>query len=580
MTVPGPATQINLADCSPVFGPGGIKPAGLSRSAACLSLELAVTSYSMNTDPWRDAGWRDFSILADNDLLTGSALNGPAASPLEELSRGVRQKLTHMRLTMRDPVTQYLGFKRQQDENAGACKAVVMARPCGTYIVIGIGFKGTGKRLFDWIPNLRITPADGYHGGFAQVAGQFAEACGRIEFPETARELGLSRLTLSEILTYMRIPSSPFRLWVCGHSQGAAVAQVFIDRLVQSGIAAQNVSGFGFASPSVTVEHRRNARQLPMNHILNADDLIPRVGFTGHLGQCWLFVPDDRERAELYGNEWNSPCFREVLEVYRRAEDTDDVLVMGMAALDLIGVQSSDTLYRVLSAAEQVPLLSDWLKPTADITMPVVNGLAGKLREQYRTVTGGREVPQEQLDAYRGRFGDLAARYGMTNWAMAALRAAALPHRMYAADMGKGTVRTAYQYIVTGHTEELIGTADPVGVYPRPAEPDRRTETAEKTQKTDKTEQTAKLNGTLKQPASGFLPPLRRFAPPGPGLPEKGKVRLTLPKKPANFVSLRPVSPISAARIEKKTQKTTPAPETPAADLTDQPSGSIPDKQE
>ena len=93
---------------------------------------------------------------------------------------------------------------------------------------------------------------------------------------------------------------------------------------------------------------------------------------------------------------------------------------------------------------------------------------------------------------------------------MAALRAAALPHRMYSADMGKGTIRTAYQYIVTGHTDELIGTADPVGVYPRPAEPGgQRAEQTEKTEKTEKTVKTVK---------TGALPGREMFiwsTPPG-----------------------------------------------------------------
>ena len=52
MSIPGTATQINLEDTSPVFTPSGEKPEGLSRSAACLSLELAMTSYSMNIAPW------------------------------------------------------------------------------------------------------------------------------------------------------------------------------------------------------------------------------------------------------------------------------------------------------------------------------------------------------------------------------------------------------------------------------------------------------------------------------------------------------------------------------------------------
>ncbi len=527
MSIPGPATQIDLEDSSSVFGPAGEKPEGLTRSAACLSLELATVSYSLNTDPWQKAGWRDFSILADNDLLTGSALNGPAASPLEELSRGVRQTLTQMRLTMRDPVTQYLGFKRQQEENSSACKAVVFSRPCGSYVLIGISFKGTGKRLFDWIPNMRIRAEDGYHGGFSRIAGQFMEACSRIEFPETAKDLGLARLTLMDILAYMRNPSAPFRLWISGHSQGAAVMQVFIDRLVHSGVPKELISGVGFASPSVTENHRPDAGRLPIIHILNADDLIPRIGFTGHLGQCYLFVPDSREREELYRAEWNSPCFKEVLEYYRQAEDTDDALVLCLAALEMVGGQSSDTLHRVVSAADQLSILPDWLKPETEITIPGVKSLAGQIREQYGAVTGGKEVPEEELAAARARFGDMAARYGMTTWMMAAMRGITLPHRMY----GNGREETAYKYIVTKHADELVLTDDP-------AAPDRAHHLTEDGGGTRRTSRLA-APGTM--PAPAVFRRVYRPAVPGAvrrtGTPGKGKIRLTLPEGPEHIAS-------------------------------------------
>ena len=517
MNIPGPITQINLADISPIFGADGKKPEGLSRSAACLSLELATAAYSMDTAPWQSAGWRDFSILADSDLLTGSALNGPATSPLEGLSRGVRQTLTHMRVTMRDPVTQYLGFKRQQDENASACKSVVMARRCGAQTVIAISFKGTGKRLFDWIPNLRIRPENGYHGGFAQLASQFLAACGRIDFPETAREMGLPKLTLALVLTYMRSPSSPFRLWICGHSQGSAVAQIFIDYLVKSGVSRECVSGFGFASPTVTEEPRQDAWKMPMKHILNADDVVPRVGFTDHLGSCYLFVPDDGNRAELYGGDWDSPCFREMLSFYREVDDTDDALLTAMAALDLIGDQSSESLRRFLSGTEALSFLPEWAKLDADITIPGVNALARQLRDQYRTVTGLEDFPQEELAAARARFGDMEARYGLTNWFSTLLRAVTLPHRMYGIP-AKGEDKTAYQYIVIGHSDELVqadhalGTGGfrhvmkPVGLTVEPVK-------------------------TGKAPAVSLRHQIRRPAVPGPARPasDRPAVRLTLP---------------------------------------------------
>ena len=458
MSVPGVLTGVDLEDSSPVFSASGQRPEALTREAACLSLELSATAYSMHIAPWQNAGWRDFSILADDDLLTGGALNG-STSAVGGLTRDVMQTLTHMRVTMRGPVTQYLGFKRYADENASACKAVVMSRRAGGRILIAIGFMGTGKRLFDWIPNLRIRPENGYHGGFFQLTEQFFSAAGKIEFPEAAKEMGLPRLTLANVLIYMKTPSSPFRLWVSGHSQGAAVMQVLIDRLVDSGVAENLISGVGFASPSVTEQVRRDGWKLPIRHVLNADDVIPRVGFRGHLGISYFFMPDRQQREEMYRSEWDSPCFQEILRFYRQAEDTGDVLMMSMAALELLRGQSADTVRRLQTAVEQLPAFQDRQRGGSEWTIPVLDGLTAQLREQYIAFSGGADVPEEKLAGIRFRFEEMASQYGLTAWLNAAFRGVTLPHKLYM-DPDKGESPASYQYIVMKQADALIPVPD------------------------------------------------------------------------------------------------------------------------
>ena len=457
MAILGTATKVSLDDSSPLFSVAEHRPE-VARAAACLSLELANTAYSMDIAPWQKAGWRDFSLLADDGLLTGSMLNGPA-SPLGDLTRGVMQTLTRLRVNMQDPVTQYLGFKRHQDENANASKAVVVSRRRGTTYLVGIGFMGTGKRLFDWIPNLRFRPDNGYHGGFWRLADQFLEAAARIEFPETAKELHLSRLTLRDIFTDMKNPHSRFRLWACGHSQGAAVLQILFDRLIREGVLSKYLAGYGFASPMVTQESRTDAWCLPIRHILNADDMVPRVGANSHLGKCFVFIPNQEQQMEMYRAEWASPCFREMLRFYRRVSDTGTALIVMLAVLELVRGQSEDTIGRLLAGSDLLSFLPDFLRLDGDIGIPALNALTAQLREEYLAVTGDPVFPEDRLTAVCDCYKDMIARHGLPAWFRAALRAFTLPHKRLG-DTARGEPMGAYQYIVTGHMSELIYVTD------------------------------------------------------------------------------------------------------------------------
>ena len=163
--------------------------------------------------------------------------------------------------------------------------------PEGRFL-LAIGFMGTGKRFYDWISNFRFTTEEGFHKGFYQLCTYFEQGAESIVFPATAKALGLEKLTLGEVLSEMKSLSSRFRLWMAGHSQGAAVMQVFCHRLMTDwGVLAQNMTGYGFASPTVAtgrlVQDPAAIRSITSS---TATTWCPH-GALLYLGLCWNIRP-------------------------------------------------------------------------------------------------------------------------------------------------------------------------------------------------------------------------------------------------------------------------------------------------
>ena len=67
----GPITGCDLSELTSLSGPfvrdpfDRLRPP-FSREAAELSLELASMAYTLDLDPWAEAGWNDFSIQIDD----------------------------------------------------------------------------------------------------------------------------------------------------------------------------------------------------------------------------------------------------------------------------------------------------------------------------------------------------------------------------------------------------------------------------------------------------------------------------------------------------------------------------------
>lgn len=377
--------------------PFGTSGPTLSREAAQLSLALAEMTYTLDITPWMAAGWRDFSFQVDDLLESGphpdAQIHTPGDATFQQLASLHRMRRAQAALKARNPITQLLAAIRQR-EGSDTVKAVCMAHPLPHgREMIAIGFMGTGKRFYDWFSNFRFADEDGFHQGFLQLCRHFESAADQILFPEAAARLGLSQLTLSQILRELSSPDSRFHLWMAGHSQGGAVMQVFTHRLLQSGALARHICGYGFASPTAASARLTSCPGAdPLWHIQNRDDLVPRIGAQVHLGRCLEFQPTAsfRQRAYHYAALPADKACRAWMEpmLWRIRDTADNLLHVTALMLCAAEEKGEDALNLLMDRGRNLAVL-DWLYAFAgDRAQSAVGLLEARQRRMYRELTG------------------------------------------------------------------------------------------------------------------------------------------------------------------------------------------------
>lgn len=451
--------KVQLGDIGRLMQPmqviNGVQTPLFSRQGALLSLEMASLAYTLDMEPWRNAGWQDVSYHVENKLLTGEEANGGDGSRMGGLFSEYRQFMARMKAKSTNLVNQVLGTMRQREES-DTCKAVVMARRYtqGRYL-IAIGFMGTGKRLYDWIANFRIASEEGLHKGCLQLTRCFEENLNAILFRRTAEELGLEKLTLLDILKECERPDSRFKIWLAGHSQGGAVMQIFAWRAIQRGLLRKNLIGYSFASPSVMYgESRADAHSVPLFHLLNRDDLVCRLGANVHIGRCLCYHPTDAMRAACYGPAWQETPFRKALALLRRIRNNQDALLFLMAMLRALAMLNDDETLQAVSAI-LFKLMPE--KITAAIGGKMDDGLRFLRRyveRIYYAANGKRYLPQAQIKCLQQRIFLSMQEMGARRFVKYLLQAMGIPHRMRRKG-AYGTVMPAYAYMVEKDMENV-----------------------------------------------------------------------------------------------------------------------------
>lgn len=447
----GRFTYVDMTQHAPFFLPWEKDPWGRMRPAYSLdmmrlSAELAASAYDLNIDDWVNAGWRDFSFQVD-DMVKTDAIRPTSGNVTDELLN--RWTLYRARSAMRqsNPVRQIVGVMQRQGSNTG--KVLVMIRPDGTgRYVVAIGFMGTGGRIYDWFSNLKFASANGIHQGFLELAQQFADYADKFEFHQTARELGLDRLTLADILEEAKREDSRFKLWTAGHSQGGALVQVWTHLQLSAGVLPENMVGYGFASPTVMLGNAcETPEAYPIYHILNSDDVVPRTGAQIHLGLCLTYPACDTFRQAAYGWKTTPEAVKaRVLlnELTGYMVDMATTAELAIAYLSVALENSPEDLIILLEMMHiHVPPIKQLLNALHSRTPDVMRIIQRQVERSYMTITGSRINPK-RIEELKGRARQVVDAVGISNMTKALGEMMLWPHILMPEE-SRGT--SAYIYI-------------------------------------------------------------------------------------------------------------------------------------
>lgn len=450
----GEVTTVDLGNVAPLMLPWTADPFGrlrppLSVEAMRLSAELSACVYTMSVDRWLQAGWRDATIQVDGALTRG--LGG------EDGWLRSRWRLHKVRAQMRqlNPLDQLRGAFRQK-ERSDTGKALVMIHPAqdGRYVV-AISFMGTGSRFYDWFSNFRMTSQDGLHKGFVQLTEQFERNEEDVLFPETARDLGLETLNLGQIIQEAKYPGSRFVLWLSGHSQGAALMQVYaLRKLREDGVHPQNLVGYGFASPSVAAgDAVHDPAAFPLYHLLNSDDPVPRMGALVHLGMCLEYPADDALRTKCY--RWPQDAEHQrardaVLPLVQRMTDTPRCIAIAVALLTVLAGRGAEEWQAALAALEIRLPVKPLLTVTDTRPERMARHVIRRLEAAHVSITGkvlSRMLVAQLADEINALMADM----GVRKFTETLMQLMAQPHSIQARHDGL----SPYMYLVLEGAQRL-----------------------------------------------------------------------------------------------------------------------------
>lgn len=453
-----------LDDLRPLLAPhrnnalGQLMPP-LSREALSLSCDIVNATYAMDVEAWINAGWRDVTFQLERDLHSGFGEGTESATVRGRLAAEMRTRLTQLRGKTADPLTNMAGALRQINHESDTGKALVMLRPTGDgRYVVAISFMGTTTKIYDWISNFRMDVQEGMHRGFLQLTRHFESYETKINFPETARELGLPSLTLADILTEAGRGDSRFLIWLTGHSQGGALVQVYAHhKLLEAGVLPQNISGYCFAAPSVAADGLTDTPwAYPIYLVENTDDAVPRSGALYHLGERLIFRADPQLRSRCY--DWpldiRSVRARSMVRPFIRSmTDMPHILEMMDAFMRTLVEKPLAEVMEALGTGFMARTPIAHLANAADTSVDaMMMRLCAKSENAYQSLTG-REMDPLRIARIQADMQTVMHTTGVKGFMQAMAQLASQPH----SSRRKGGAESgAYPYIAMQDPQKLV----------------------------------------------------------------------------------------------------------------------------
>lgn len=428
----------------------------LNRQAARFGLELAQLAYDFEVDQWLDAGWTDVSIQVNSRLFSGVGAQDEEKDWLQQAKNMVLPKLAQSLKSVANPITEIRSLLNQEQELETGKAIVLLKQDEEKRFTVAIGFMGTGKRVQDWAGNMRFMHEDHLHEGFAFIANQFIENEKDIHFPTAASALGLKDLTLDDVLFFCRMADSPFRLILAGHSQGAAVLQVWTWKKRQEGVLREYLNGFGYAAPVVASQPVDTQAACPITLFLAEEDVFTRVGLSHHIGTAWRLAADEAFRAACYGKYDKDPLFSAVLGLFNRISDTRTGFLFCLAYLESLSDRPEKMVLESLSAFLEKP----WAESFADLPMKTEEWADKLLRQGKLAFAGfyqdveGREPSDEEVGEMYALINPVMDRFGAIAFSQMIVKALHLTHSLVNRETGRSDY-APYSYMVIRGFDDL-----------------------------------------------------------------------------------------------------------------------------
>ncbi len=450
MPVYGRITKTNLADLSWMSEWDCRKPSLLG---ARFGLELAQLAYDFQTEPWISAGWTDIAIQVDRRLLTGIHAPEDDRDWRQMLLNGFLPKLAKRLTVLSNPISQLKGL-RDESVFYDTGKAITLLKPLeGGRFAVAIGFTGTGKRPQDWVSNTRLEHPDKLHAGFESLSELYEQNADDIAFPTAAGLLGRERLTLEDVIAECCRDDSRFTLVLAGHSQGAAVLQVWARRQLNAGLKPQHLLGMGFACPMVASGMEQEELHCPLSLFVSADDVFTRIGLRQHLGYVWAFAPDDEFRALSYAEAWDNPLFHEMLSLMNGIHNIEEAIlsVLGyLEALETVPRKEAGAALGYLINAMKAEL---WLRMAEETVGKILRFMRMSVRQHYHRLTG-QPIPADKLSEARVLFQRLFVRTNAQTVTMMVYKTLSLTHSLAGSSLGHEDL-APYSYMVVRGFDRL-----------------------------------------------------------------------------------------------------------------------------
>lgn len=459
----GPVTHVDIGNTSPLTLPwvqdpfGALRPP-LSLEAMRMSVELAGATYGMAVEPWLRAGWQDVTIQVDGNLTSGiGEADEERPRAMTRLKSAWRMHRVRARMRQRNPIGQVVGALRQL-EKSDTGKVLVMDHPTsdGRWVV-AISFMGTGARFYDWFSNFRMSSEEGMHQGFLQLTRQFEDNEEDVTFPRTAQALGLESLTLRQVVEEARNPNSRFILWLVGHSQGGALMQLYCrHKLLEDGVLPRNILGYGFASPSVAEGMAvADPGAYPLYHIINSDDLVPRMGAQVHLGLLLCYRAGEDIRRQCYSWPRDERSVRNRMAVrplLSAMQDTPSCIEAAVAYFHVLEQRTPEDMLAGLNGpSERHQALRRMLNAADSRVDAVLRYLCRHLEAAHQSITG-QPIDRGHVGEMQERIAAVVEQMGVKAFMTALQQLMAYPHTCVGR---KGALTGAYPYITLFGAEEL-----------------------------------------------------------------------------------------------------------------------------